>query len=91
MVYIVRIYYFENEYWERADEVFFTDRNLAKECLNKYRENYVSNLPEGETYEWITDHSLFDLKHGIMITLDSVEANSPIEDSQFLIDIAKGV
>ena len=91
MVYIVRIYYFENEYWERADEVFFTKQDLARECFDRYCKNYISNRPEGEAYGRITNYSLFDSKHGVMITLDSTEADLPIENSEFLIDLAKGV
>ena len=91
MVYIVRIYCLQDGYWERADEVFFTKQDLARECLDRYCKNYTSNLPEGETYEWITNHSLFDSKHGVMITLDSTKTDLPIEGSEFLIDLAKGV
>lgn len=91
MVHVVRIYFFKDGYWERADEVFFTKKDFARECLDRYCKNYASNLPEGETYERITNHSLFDSKHGVMITLDSTEADLPIEDSELLIDFAKGV
>lgn len=92
MIYLVKIYLLSEEgYWEHADQVFFTNPEQAKRCLNEYRNAYVAALPEGETYERITENSLFDSIHGVMITLDSVETDLPIEVPKFLTDFAKGV